>query len=112
MYLETLFYSIFAEKNHGNIYKPQSPSENIDENNTGKDIYANIHRHTSRLLCKSNEVVDMFDRTSQIGIVNAIKTGINNAKVERLNSAMQELKVIGKGYRNTDNFRIAILSLW
>jgi transposase len=54
------------------------------------------------------EVADIFER-HLIGIVNAIKTGANNARAERLNGAIQELKVIGRGYRNTDNFRIAIL---
>jgi hypothetical protein len=42
------------------------------------------------------------------GIVNAIKTGANNARSERLNGAIQELKVIGRGYRNNDNFKIDI----
>ncbi|MDR2287353.1 MAG: transposase, partial [Prevotellaceae bacterium] len=55
-----------------------------------------------------NEVVNMFER-HLTGIVNAIKTGANNARAKRLNGAIQELKVIGRGYRNTDNFRIAIL---
>jgi transposase len=57
-----------------------------------------------------NEVVDMFERHLH-GIVNAIKTGANNDRAERLNGAIQELKVIGRGYRNTENFRIAILFL-
>lgn len=54
------------------------------------------------------EVVAMFDRHRQ-GIINAIETGANNARAERINGAIQELKVIGRGYRNTANFRIAIL---
>ncbi|GHT20883.1 hypothetical protein AGMMS4957_08880 [Bacteroidia bacterium] len=55
-----------------------------------------------------NEVVDMFER-HKIGIINAMKTGANNARAERLNGAIQELKTIGRGYRNTANFRTAIL---
>jgi transposase len=55
-----------------------------------------------------NDVVDMFDR-HQSGIINAIKTGTNNARAERLNGAIQELKIIGRRYANTDNFRLAIL---
>jgi transposase len=54
------------------------------------------------------EVAEMFERHEK-GIVNAILTGANNARAERLNGAIQELKTIGRGYRNTENFRIAIL---
>jgi transposase len=50
----------------------------------------------------------MFER-HRTGIVNAIKTGANNARAERLNGAIQELKTIGRGYNNTANFRTAIL---
>jgi transposase len=38
-----------------------------------------------------------------------MKTGANNARAEGLNGAIQELKTVGRGYRNTANFRIAIL---
>lgn len=55
-----------------------------------------------------NQVVEMFDR-HQKGILNAIQTGANNARAERLNGAIQELKTIGRGYRNTAKFRTAIL---
>jgi transposase len=50
-----------------------------------------------------DEVVEMFER-HQKGIINAIITGANNARAERLNGAIQELKTIGRGYRNTENF--------
>jgi transposase len=55
-----------------------------------------------------NEVIEMFDRHEE-GILNALTTGANNAKAERLNGSIQELKMVGRGYRNTENFRIAIL---
>ena len=55
-----------------------------------------------------DEVVDMFER-HQIGIINAIQTGANNARAERLNGSIQELKTIGRGYRKVENFRTAIL---
>jgi transposase len=55
-----------------------------------------------------NEVIETFDRHRK-GIINAIATGANNARAERLNGSIQELKTIGRGYRNTENFRIAIL---
>lgn len=54
------------------------------------------------------EIVKMFDRHFQ-GILNAILTGSNNARAERINGAIEELKRIGRGYRNKQNFRTAIL---
>jgi len=55
-----------------------------------------------------DEVVEIFER-HQNGIINAMKTGANNARAERLNGAIQKLKTIGRGYKNVENFRIAIL---
>lgn len=55
-----------------------------------------------------NEVVEMFERHRE-GIINAIETGANNGKAERLNGSIQELKTVGRGYRKTENMRIAIL---
>jgi transposase len=55
-----------------------------------------------------NEVIEMFDRHEK-GIINAMTTGVNNARAERINGSIQELKTIGRGYRNTENFRVAIL---
>jgi transposase len=55
-----------------------------------------------------NEVVETFDRHEK-GIINAITTGATNARAERINGSIQELKTIGRGYRKTENFRIAIL---
>lgn len=53
-------------------------------------------------------VVEMFDRNMK-GIINAIATGSTNARAERLNGAIQELKVRGRGYSNTQNLINAIL---
>ena len=55
-----------------------------------------------------NEVIAMFE-CHKNGIINALITGVNNARAERLNGSIQELKTIGRGYNNTQNFRIAIL---
>ncbi len=55
-----------------------------------------------------SDVVEMFDR-HVVGIINAIQTGSNNARAERINGAIQELKVIGRGYRNYKSIRRAIL---
>lgn len=54
------------------------------------------------------EVCDMFDRHRN-GIVNAIQTGANNGRAERMNGSIQELKTIGRGYKDAEHFRIAIL---
>jgi len=61
--------------------------------------------------CKIPEiiaVVDMFERHMK-GIINAIECGSTNARAERINGAIQELKTIGRGYRNIPNFINAIL---
>jgi transposase len=55
-----------------------------------------------------DEVVELFERHEK-GIINAIKTGANNARAERLNGAIQEIKSVGRGYRSAENIRIAIL---
>ena len=35
--------------------------------------------------------------------MNSMKTGANNACAERLDGAIEELKIIDKGYRNADD---------
>ena len=42
-------------------------------------------------------------------VINALWHNASNAMAERLNGGIQELKAIGKGFRNYDNFRAAIL---
>lgn len=54
------------------------------------------------------DVVNMFDRHFQ-SILNAMMTGSNNARAERINGAIEELKRLGRGYKNKQNFRMAIL---
>jgi transposase len=43
------------------------------------------------------------------GVCNALVESTSNAMAERLNGKIQEIKTIGRGYRNFDNFRSAIL---
>lgn len=72
-------------------------------------IYMNWKNHALQVGIKEiTEVVEMFERHRN-GIINAIETGANNARAERINGAIQELKTIARGYRTTVNFRIAIL---
>ena len=54
------------------------------------------------------KVLDMFASHST-GILNALRTGKNNGKAERLNGSIQELKTIGRGYKDAEHFRTAIL---
>lgn len=54
------------------------------------------------------DICDMFDR-HRYGIINAIQTGANNGRAERMNGSIQELKTIGRGYKDAEHFRIAIL---
>ena len=44
------------------------------------------------------KVLDIFASHST-GILNALRTGRNNGKAERLNGSIQELKTIGRGIR-------------
>lgn len=72
-------------------------------------LYTNWKNHAGNSKIKEiTDIVEMFDRHIT-GIVNAIETGANNARAERINGAIQELKTIARGYRKTENFRIAIL---
>ena len=72
-------------------------------------LYENWIAHARAAQIKEiEEVVDMFERHRQ-GILNAIQTGANNAKAERLNGSIQELKTVARGYRKCENMRIAIL---
>ena len=43
-----------------------------------------------------------------VGILNAIVSGVTNARVEGLNTKIQWLKRSARGYRNRDRFRNAI----
>lgn len=43
------------------------------------------------------------------GVVNALISNLNNAMAERLNGKIQEIKLVGRGYRLFENFRSAIL---
>lgn len=44
-----------------------------------------------------------------IGNRNAIVTRANNGKAERMNGSIQEMQTIGRGYKNAQRIRIAIL---
>lgn len=54
------------------------------------------------------KVAEMFARHLH-GIVNALSLGYNNGKAERMNGAIQEIQTIGRGYKDVEHFRTAIL---
>ncbi|KKZ12001.1 MAG: hypothetical protein TQ37_06140 [Candidatus Synechococcus spongiarum 15L] len=53
-------------------------------------------------------IAEMFQRHFD-GVCNALCHKQSNAKAERINGKIQEVKTIGRGYRKFENFRIAIL---
>ena len=55
-----------------------------------------------------SKVSKMFGRHIK-GVCNALVEDLSNAMAERLNGKIQEIKTIGKGYRNFDKFRSVIL---
>lgn len=55
-----------------------------------------------------NKIILMFLNHAK-GVVNALISNLNNAMAERLNGKIQEIKLVGRGYRLFENFRSAIL---
>ena len=54
------------------------------------------------------KIADMFKNHFD-GVCNALWNRQSNAKAERINGKIQEVKTIGRGYRTFENFRVAIL---
>ena len=54
------------------------------------------------------KVAERFQRHFD-GVCNALCHEQSNAKAERINGKIQEIKTVGRGYRTFENFRIAIL---
>ena len=54
------------------------------------------------------KVGEMLIKHSE-GLLNYIKHPINNSIAEWINGKIQEIKTIGRGFRNFENFRTAIL---
>jgi len=55
------------------------------------------------------EKVAQMCKTHLMGILNYINYPITNSRAEQVNSKIQQVKSISKGYRNFGNFRTAIL---
>ena len=54
------------------------------------------------------EIAAMFERHFK-GVCNALCHEQSNARAERINGKIQEVKTVGRGYRRFENFRSAIL---
>jgi transposase len=71
-----------------------------------------FYRWRDEVLAAGNKamtkVARMFERHLG-GIINYFIRPASNARAERLNGKIQELKVIGKGYRTFEQLRIAVL---
>lgn len=91
-----------VKENFRDIQFKQTPEEALR-------LYLNWRKDAETAnITEISQVVEMFNRHYR-GIVNAINTGATNARAERINGAIEELKRIGRGYRKTENFRVAIL---
>lgn len=73
-----------------------------------RDFYEWFYYATSYNIEEVDTVAFMFKRHVN-GIQNAFVTRANNGKAERMNGSIQELQTIGRGYRNAQRARIAIL---
>jgi len=67
--------------------------------------YENVVKSNTELMKKVAKTLVNY----KSGINNIIKYGINNAKAERFNGAIQRLNHIAQGYRKFDNLMMAIL---
>lgn len=54
------------------------------------------------------KVIEMLDRHHK-GVINALHMRRNNGKAERVNGSIQEIQTVGRGYRDVERFRIAVL---
>jgi len=84
----------------------------VYESRTMSEAYAHfdmwLDKVRSSTLTAMKKVADMLENHTK-GIVNYVKHKITNAKTERLNGKIQNLKNVGRGYRSFENFRSAIL---
>lgn len=89
-------------ENFREMYRSESPRKALDYFHLWrKDVLESMNRPMAK-------VADMFYRHLD-GIINYFYSPGSNARAERLNGKIQELKVSGKGYRTFQGLRIAIL---
>ena len=83
--------------------------EYYNEETEAKELLANWAKDSfMNNISEVNKVILMFLNHSR-GVINALISNLNNAMAERLNGKIQEVKLVGRGYRTFKNFRSAIL---
>ena len=90
------------KENFKGVYEQQSPIE-------GFYYFTRWAEDVSRKAIDACKKVATMFTNHLMGILNYISYPITNARAEQVNSKIQQLKSISKGYRNFDNFRNAIL---
>jgi len=90
------------KENFKGVYEQQSPIE-------GFYYFTQWAEDVSRRAIGACQKVATMFTNHLMGILNYISYPITNARAEQVNSKIQQLKSISKGYRNFDNFRNAIL---
>ena len=87
-------------------------TELFEMNNNEKDAFELFMHWAQDAIVQNikevNKVIVMFGRHIR-GVINALISNLNNAMAERLNGKIQEIKLVGRGYRLFPNFRSAIL---
>jgi len=71
-------------------------------------FYKWVSNSINKKIKEVNKVVTMFENHLS-GVINALITNFNNSMAERLNGKIQEVKLVGRGYRTFKKFRSAIL---
>lgn len=90
------------KENFKGLYQQDSPME-------GFTYFFEWYRHVSRqAIGACQKVATMLEKHLE-GILNYLSDAITNARAEQINSKIQHLKSVARGYRNFDNFRNAIL---
>ena len=80
-----------------------------DEVLDGAEFFADWYNELAgRDLPKMHKVANTFQKNVQ-GLLNYIKWRITNAYAEAVNSLIQEIKTVARGFRRFENFRVAIL---
>lgn len=90
------------KENFKGLYRQDSPME-------GFYYFLQWFRHVGQQAIGACQKVAIMIDKHLGGILNYLSDAITNARAEQVNSKIQRLKSIARGYRNFDNFRNAIL---
>lgn len=88
------------------VFKQFFEQELVEE---GVRFFADWYNELAkRDLPQMHKAANTFQKNIQ-GLLNFIKWGVTNAYAEAVNSLIQEIKTVARGFRQFENFRIAIL---